>query len=162
MSTKPPRLTPAEFQRTVQVLCVPEENEHPHVVPPGQTFWLHTSGLRRFGHPELEMVNVPLVGIRVVHMTLNAWGYYSICERAIGPGERLHEAGWGLSDVLLTAEPSVHPFWSEDPRRGPCLRLRIDGAVFACESCEQEEHEHEVPAAAAASGSAATGPDEPA
>ena len=118
-------------QDTIKVAIIPEleieEGPLPpnHLVPLTTTFWLHTSGMNKLGLPELEIRGVGAWWVPAAGAELNAWAAYST-KHEIKDGQKLQ--GGGPVPVLLKAEMSEHPYWTEQGKT--CLTLSVDQVLY--------------------------------
>jgi len=121
------------IQQHVRVAIVPEpgtlaldEDEQHHVLTPQALFWLHTTGMSRFGLPELEIRNVPCWWVTAAGAELNGWTAFSL-DQGISEGDELD--GGGPVPLKITATLSDDPAWQE--RGLECLRLEVTRVLFA-------------------------------
>lgn len=126
-------LTLEKFKEQVTIIVTPEREPQPH--PSGKggiagdtPFWLHTVGMNKFDHPELEIREVPAFYTPEAFRTLNHWGHYAVTEKPLSPDENIMTVQ--TVPLVLRTTLSPDPFWGE--RDLTCLRIHCEAVLFEC------------------------------
>lgn len=115
------RLTLTPEPGTVKIGRLPG----PHRLTPGAEFWLHTSGMRKLGLPELEIRSVPAWWVTAAGVELLHWAAFSL-DHGIAEGDILQGGGPVLLDIKVANSPDKQ--WEGHPTG--CLRLALAGVTF--------------------------------
>ena len=93
-----------DIRQHIQIVVVPEAGAHETHggdLAPDSLMWLHTVDMDRFSLPNLELRNVPIMGIRFAHHFLNKWAEYTALQQVIMDGELLQDQTLGENIPLL-------------------------------------------------------------
>lgn len=91
-------------------------------------FWLHTTGMTKFGLPELEIRNIPVWWVTAAGDELLYWAAYSLEHGIV---EDVPLQGGVVIPLDIRVRQSTDPFWIGHVTG--CLRLEVMGATYVAE-----------------------------
>jgi hypothetical protein len=112
--------------KELKLHIVPENEDDPN----NRLFWMHTHGMLKHGHPELEIHNVDILGVESTGNLLNGWAKYCIDNKPMKAGETVLEH-FGPVAARIYLEEST----SGD---GPCINIKIGEVFFVCHDCQAD------------------------